>query len=109
MDVISAVPSYGLSQKVNAWTASYPCSWTYSTPCGSCISHPALSPDGYSQQAANASQLTEHMRCWRHLSVLWFGGTSSTDKEGSIVAKPKYMAAKLHTGGSGTQMETRKS
>ena len=58
-DVISMVPSQGLSQKVNARTASHPCSWTSFAPCGSCINHPATGSDPLqSQQAAKASQLT---------------------------------------------------
>ena len=60
------------------------------------------------QQAVNTSQLTEHTLCWRYLSELWFGGTSPTNKEGSNVAGPKSMTKKLHTGGSGTRMETGK-
>ena len=44
----------GYSQKVNAWTASHPCSWTSFTPCGSCINHPVTGPDSLqSQEAVN--------------------------------------------------------
>ena len=75
--------------------------------CGSCIKHPATGPDPLqSQQAVNASQLTEHTLCWRYLLGLWFGGTSPTDKERSNVAGPKYMTTKLYTGGCSTLMET---
>ena len=108
--VISMVPSQGLSQKMNAWTASHPHSWTFFTPCGSYINDPATGLDPLqSQQAVNASQLTGHTLCWRYPSGPWSGGTSPIDKEGSNVAGPKYMATKLHTGGSDTRTETGKS
>ena len=56
VDVISTVPSQGLSQKLNNWTAPHPCSWTSFTPYGSCINHPVTDPDPLqSQQALNAS------------------------------------------------------
>ena len=109
-DAISTIPSQGLSQKVNARTAFHPCSWTSFTPCGSCTNHPTIGPDPLqSHQAVNASQLKGHTPCWRYPSGLWFGGTSSTNKEGSNVAGPKSMTAKLPTGGSGARMETGKS
>ena len=109
-DVTLTVPSQGLSQKVNDWTASHSHSWTSFRPCGSCIDHPATGPDSLqSQQAVNASQLIVHTFCWRYPSGLWSGGTSLTFKEGSNVAGPKYMTTKLHTGGSDTQRETGKT
>ena len=62
----------------------------------------AIGPDPLqSQQAVNASQLTEHTLCWRYLPGLWFGGTSLTKKEGSNVAEPKpMMTTRLPTGGA---------
>ena len=64
VDVISTVPFQGLSQRLNAWSASRPCSWAYFKLCGSCINRPTTSPDSLqSHQAVNASQLTEHMLC----------------------------------------------
>ena len=109
-DVISTVPSQGILQKVNAWTASHPRSWTSFMPCGSCINHSTTGPDPLqSQQAVNASQLTEHTLCWSYLSGLWLGGTSPTNKKGSIAGGPKAITTKLHAGEFGTQMETGKS
>ena len=72
----------GLSQEVNAWTASRPCSWTAFTPCGSCINHPATGPDPLqSQQAVDASQLTEHTLCWRYLgTVVWRDFTDQRER-----------------------------
>ena len=62
--IISTVPSQDLSQRLNAWTAFQPCSWTYSTLYGSCINRATTGPDPLqSQQAENASQLTEHTLC----------------------------------------------
>ena len=102
-------PSGFITESERLDTASHPCSWTSFTPCGICINHPATGPDPLqSQQAVNASQLTEDTLCWRYLSGLWFGGTSPTNKEGSNVAGPKSMTTKLQTGGSGTRMKTEK-
>ena len=80
-------------------------------PCSvGTVPHSTTGPDPLqSQQAVNASQITEHTLYWRYPLGLWSGGTSPSDKEGSNVAGPKYMTTKLHTGGFDTRIETGKS
>ena len=109
-DVTSTVPSQGLSQRVNSWTASHPYSCTCFTFCGKYINRPTTGPDPLqSQKTVDTSQLTEHMLCWKYPLGLWFGGALPTNKEGSNEAEPKYMSIQLFIGEFGTQTETGKS